>query len=150
MTKKPAARTYDDVLSLLGSQQFDVSADPDRTGAKAHSGTASAVRVSKYGCAAVIGPAEKGSATAVLLLQKPGFLLGGEISRILDRGYQKFLRNSKLEIPATAAPLRAIHDFSTELNGITGEMTMFNEAMGTTSDTYEYDRVLGRPDQPVR
>lgn len=145
MTKKPAARSYDDVLSLLGSQQFDVSADP-----KGQSGKGSAVRVSKYGCAAVIGPAAKGSATSVLLLEKPGFLLGGEISRIMDRGYQKFLRNSKLEIPATAPALRAIHDFTTELNEATGEMTMFNEAMGTTSDTYEYDRVLGRPDQPVR
>lgn len=145
MMKKSAARSYDDVLSLLGSQHFDVSADP-----KGQTGKGSAVRVSKNGCAAVIGPAEKGSATAVLLLEKPGFLLGGEITRILDRGYQKFLRNSRIEIPATAAALRAVHDFTTELNGATGEMTMFNEALGTTSDTYEYDRVLGRPDQPVR
>ena len=145
MTKKPAARSYDDVLSLLGSQHFDVSADP-----KGAAGKGTAVRVSKNGCAAVIGPAEKSLGTAVLLLQKPGFLLGGEISRILDRGYQKFLRNSKLEIPATALALRAIHDFTLELNEATGEMTLFNEAMGTTSDTYEYDRVLGRPDQPVR
>ena len=146
MTKKPAPRTYDDVLALLGSQHFDCSA-ADSKGA---TGRTSAVRVSKYGCAAVIGPAEKGAPTAVLLLQSPGFLLGGEISRILDRGYQKFLRTSKLEIPATAQPLRALHDFKTELNAATGEMTMFNEAMGTTSNTYEYDRVLGRPDQPVR
>ena len=108
------------------------------------------MRVSKYGCAAVIAPADKGSATPVLLLGKPGFLLGGEISHILDRGYQKFLRNSKLEIPATAQALRALHDFTNELNAATGEMTLFNNALGTTSDTYEYDRVLGRPDQPVR
>jgi hypothetical protein len=81
-----------------------------------------------------------------MLIQKPGWVLNGEISRLVDKGYQKFLKTSKLEIPATADKLRAIHDFSLELDQATGEVVLFNEAMGTTSDVYLYDRVAGRPD----
>jgi len=33
------------------------------------------------------------------LTANPGFLLGGEVSRLLDRGNQKFLKTSKLEVP---------------------------------------------------
>jgi hypothetical protein len=81
-----------------------------------------------------------------MLIQKPGWVLNGEISRLVDKGYQKFLKTSKLEIPATADKLRAIHDFSLELDQATGEVVLFNAAMGTTSDVYLYDRVAGRPD----
>jgi hypothetical protein len=99
--------------------------------------------VSKNGCAAEIAPAaEKGS--SVRLLAKGGWVLGGEISRLLDRGYQKFLKTSKLEIPATAEHLRAIHGFNEELKEAVGAMSLYNESLGTTSDRYVYDRVKGR------
>lgn len=81
-----------------------------------------------------------------MVLAKPGWVLGGEISRLLDRGYQKFLKTSKLEIPATADHLRAVHQFAQELDVATGETELYNEALGTTSDVYLYDRVAGRPD----
>jgi hypothetical protein len=80
----------------------------------------------------------------VRLLAKSGWVLGGEIARITDRGYQKFLKTSKLEIPATADILRAIHKFDEELKEAAGALSLYNEAMGTTSDRYVYDRVLGR------
>ena len=80
----------------------------------------------------------------VELLARPGWVLNGEISRLLDRGYQKFLKSSKLEIPATADHLRAIHEFSEELKEATGATSLYNEALGTTSDVYHYDRVKGR------
>jgi hypothetical protein len=73
-------------------------------------------------------------------------VLNGEISRLLDRGYQKFLKTSKLEVPATADNLRAIHKFARELDEATGETELYNEALGTTSQVYLYDRVAGRPD----
>ena len=78
------------------------------------------------------------------ILARPGWLLNGEISRILDRGYQKFLKSSHLEIPATADHLRAIHHFTEELKEAAGALSLYNEAMGTTSDVYNYDRVKGR------
>jgi hypothetical protein len=75
---------------------------------------------------------------------RPGWLLNGEIARLVDRGYQKFLKTSKLEIPATADHLRAIHEFTEELNEAIGATSLYNQALGTTSNVYNYDRVEGR------
>ena len=136
MAKKETPRSFNDVLSMLGSQRFDVA--PAQEGAKR---TPNAFQVRKYGCAAEIAAGADGS---VQLLARPGWLLNGEISRLLDRGYQKFLKTSHLEIPATADHLRAIHEFSEELKQVTGSMSLYNESLGTTSDVYQYDRVQGR------
>jgi hypothetical protein len=136
MAKKTAPRTFNDVLALLGGQRFDVA--PAHDGAKR---TPNAVQVRKYGCAAEIAAAPDGS---VEILARPGWLLNGEIARLLDRGYQKFIKTSKLEVPATADHLRAIHEFSEELNEAIGATILYNEALGTTSNVYNYDRVKGR------
>jgi hypothetical protein len=136
MAKKTPQRSFNDVLAVLGSQRFDVA--PAHEGAKR---AAKAFQVRKYGCAAEIAEAPSGT---VELLARPGWVLNGEISRLLDRGYQKFLKSSKLEIPATADHLRAIHEFSEELKEATGATSLYNEALGTTSDVYNYDRVKGR------
>ena len=109
MAKRPKPRSFDEVLSVLGNEKFDVA--PAKEGANRAAG---AVRVSKYGVAAEIAPSADAAACA-RLLAKPGWLLCGEIARLTDRGYQKFLKTSKLEIPATADILRAIHHFSEEL-----------------------------------
>jgi len=136
MAKNVASRSFNDVLSMLGSQRFDVA--PAQEGAKR---TANAFQVRKYGCAAEIAAAPDGT---VEILARPGWLLNGEIARLLDRGYQKFLKTSKLEIPATADHLRAIHEFSEELKEAIGATSLYNEALGTTSNVYNYDRVQGR------
>ena len=136
MANKQQERTFNDVLSALGTQRFDVAPAPE--GAKRN---AKAVKVSKYGCAAEIAPAPDGT---VEILVRGGVLLNGEISRILDRGYQKFLKTGRLEIPATADHLRSLHHFSEELKQAAGAMSLYNEALGTTSDVYQYDRVKGR------
>lgn len=78
------------------------------------------------------------------LTANPGYLLGGEISRLLDRGNQKFLKTSKLEVPATADHLRAVHHFAEELRERAGSESLYNESLGTVSDVYLYDRVKGR------
>jgi hypothetical protein len=136
MAKKTLQRTFNDVLALLGGQRFDVA--PAQEGAKR---TPNAVQVRKYGCAAEIAAAPDGT---VEVLARPGWLLNGEIARLLDRGYQKFIKTSKLEIPATADHLRAIHEFSEELNEAIGATSLYNQALGTTSNVYNYDRVKGR------
>ena len=136
MAKKSPQRSFNDVLSLLGSQRFDVA--PAQEGAKR---TPNAFQVRKNGCAAEIAAAPDGT---VVMLSNPGWVLNGEISRLLDKGYQKFLKTSHVEIPATADKLRAIHEFSEELNEATGATSLYNESLGTTSDVYMYDRVKGR------
>ena len=136
MAKKTPLRSFNDVLSILGGQRFDVA--PAQEGAKR---TPNAVQVRKYGCAAEIAAAPDGT---VEVLARPGWLLNGEIARLLDRGYQKFIKTSKLEIPATADHLHAIHEFSEELNEAIGATSLYNQALGTTSNVYHYDRVKGR------
>jgi hypothetical protein len=136
MAKKTRLPTFNDVLSILGGQRFDVA--PAQEGAKR---TPNAFQVRKYGCAAEIAPAPDGT---VEVLARPGWLLNGEIARLLDRGYQKFIKTSKLEIPATADRLHALHEFSEELNEAIGATSLYNKALGTTSDVYHYDRVKGR------
>ena len=49
MAKRPKPRSFDEVLSVLGNEKFDVS--PAQEGANRSAG---ANRVSKYGCAAEI------------------------------------------------------------------------------------------------
>ena len=137
MPKAVKQKTFDDVLSILGSERFDVA--PAADGA---SRAAGARRVSKYGCAAEIAPGDKGIGARIIT--RPGWVLGGEISRLVDRGYQKFLKTSKLEIPATAEHLRSIHKFSEELKEAAGALVLYNESLGTVSDKYVYDRLKGR------
>ncbi|HTH53283.1 MAG TPA: hypothetical protein VL495_04980 [Edaphobacter sp.] len=136
IAKKSQQRSFNDVLSILGSQRFDVA--PAQDGAKR---TPNAFQVRKYGCAAEIAAAPNGTPE---ILSRPGILLNGEIARLLDRGYQKFFKTAKVEVPATADHLRSLHEFTEELKEAIGGITLYNEALGTTSDVYMYDRVKGR------
>ena len=138
MSKKIKKVTFDEVLSTLGNERFDVA--PAAGGAK---GIPGARRISKYGCSAEIAPPDAADGS-VRMVGKAGWVLNGEIAHILDRGYQKFLATSKLQIPATADHLRCIHKFEAELKKAIGALTLYNESMGTTSDAYVYDRVKGR------
>ena len=136
LTKNTKSPSFNDVLSLLGSQRFDVA--PAQDGAKR---TPNAFQVRKYGCAAEIAAT---SDSKPEILVRPGILLNGEIARLLDRGYQKFFTTSKLEVPATADHLRSLHEFTEELTEAMGGTVLYNQALGTTSDVYQYDRVKGR------
>ena len=136
MPKKFTPRTFQEALSTLAGQQFDVSQAREGSG----SGTRG-YQIRKYGCAAEITAASDGT---TLILARPGWLLNGQIARLVDRGYQKFLKTPKLEVPATADHLRAIHEFSEELKEASGGTSLYNESLGTTSDRYVYDRVNGR------
>jgi hypothetical protein len=133
MPKKTKPLTFDEALNKLRSLQFDVQDAP---------GVAKAVRITKHGCAAVIAPAKDGKGVA--LVTKPGVILGGEIAILLDRGFQKFFKTSRIEVTATADHLKAEHRFSEELREVIGEAVLYNEALGSVSDEYMYDRVKGR------
>lgn len=144
MPRKIKQRSFDETVTHLRSIQFDVRDLP----AVANQGVTNRVMASKYDCAAVLGRDSKG---ATVLLHKPGVLLGGEIAILLDRGYQKFFKTSRLEVAATADRLKAEHRFTEELDEVIGGLDLYNEALGTVSDEYMYDRVKGRDkDAPPR
>jgi hypothetical protein len=132
MARKSRNPSFDQMLEILRSHAFAVAP---------FAGAEGGVLVSKYGAAAVLVPGKDGSAA---YWEHPGWLVGGEVARLLDRGYQKFLKSSKYEVPATASALEAIHRFGEELKQLTGGMSLYNESLGTTSDVYQYDRLKGR------
>jgi hypothetical protein len=133
MLKKPSRRTWDQVLSELRRLQFDVQDVP---------GVANQRRISKYGCAIVLEKAD--NEAGLRMVVRPGPVIGGEIAHLVDRGFQKFFQISKAEFPATAERLHTLHRFVEELKEVAGSVTLYNEALGTVSDAYLYDRVKGR------
>jgi hypothetical protein len=136
MASKVESVTYDQALAWLRDHQFDVLDAP---------GVSNRVFLKKYGVSAAIQRDDEGG---VRLFAKPGYLIGGEIARLVDKGYQKFLKTTKTEIPASADHLKAIHNFSEELKEATGSISLYNESLGTVSDRYMYDRVEDR-DEPT-
>jgi len=144
--KKIAKRTFNEVLQALGALKFDVAGAGEGAGSR----VSGAYRVSKYGCAAEIAPAPDvdpkitAPSTSARIVTKAGVLINGQIAHLLDRGYQKFFKTPKLEIVATADHLRSLHKFQQELDEAAGATMLYNESLGTTSDSYQYDRVAGR------
>lgn len=132
LAKKSRNPNFDQTLDILRAHGFAATAFAAAPGG---------VLVTKHGVGAVLVP---GQDTAVAFWERPGAVLGGEIARLLDRGYQKFLKTSHYEFPATAQQLEAIHLFSEELSQLTGTISLYNESLGTTSDLYQYDRLKGR------
>jgi hypothetical protein len=136
MARKSKALSLEQIAETLRSHGFEAT------------DSAGGLRVSKYGCAAVLvlhtGATMDSAGTVVAYSERPGAVVNGHIARLLDRGYQKFLQAGKFELPATAPQLQAIHRFTEELTQVTGGISLYNEALGTTSDVYQYDRVKGR------
>ena len=130
MAKK--STNFDEKVETLRAHGFVVSP---------YGGTPQAVLVSKQGVAAVLAT---GSEEQLAFVEPPGALVGGEVARLLDRGYQKFLKTARFEIPATAGALEGIHAFTEELKLLVGSVSLYNASLGTTSDLYQYDRLRGR------
>jgi hypothetical protein len=76
---------------------------------------------------------------------RAGILIGQEIGFLVDGGFQKFFRTSSgKKKPATADELKALHDFEEDLKEVLGQKSLYNEALGTVSTYYLYDRVANR------
>jgi hypothetical protein len=134
MPQKSRNPNFDQTLEILRAHSFDVAAS---------AGYADGALVSKYGAGAVLVAAQSKAAPAAFAV-RPGALVRGQVARLLDRGYQKFIKTPQFELPATAIQLQAVHQFSEELKLLTGAISLFNESLGTTSDVYRYDRLKGR------
>lgn len=132
MAQKQHKQNFDDALASLRSHSFDVQQVADVAGR---------VQARKYGCGALLERAADGG---VVCVAGPGRLIGGEMASIVDRGYQKFLQTSRVEMPATAEHLHALHHFTEELSEAAGTISLYNQALGTVSDLYQYDRLQGR------
>src|SRR4030081_1147212 len=135
MTKTIEARTYEEALAWLREHGFDVLDAPGMNGR---------VFLRKYNVSAAI---QKTPEDGVKIFAYPGYLIGSEISKLVNRGYQQFLKTSKTEVPATADHLKALQQFSEEMKEALGLPSLYNESLGTVSESYQYDRIKDR-DQP--
>jgi len=132
MSKKIKARSFVEGVTWFrdhGFEVLEVSGNSDR------------VFLKKYRCSAAI---ERSPDGGVRIFAYPGYVIGGEISKLVDHGFQKILKTSKAEYPATADHLKALHDFAEELKEGIGAISLYNESLGTVSESYMYDRVLDR------
>src|SRR5208283_2332271 len=105
MSRKSGNPNFDQTLEILRAHSFDVAP---------YAGVAGGVLVSKHGAAAVLAASQDKNGSAAFV-ESPGALVGGKVARLMDRGYQKFIKTPQFELPASATQLQGIHLFSEEL-----------------------------------
>ena len=99
------------------------------------------ILVSKHGCGAVL---ERTPAGQPRFAVGPGLLVGNGIALLVDGGFQKFWQDDVRRLPALADQLAALHRFVQDLRAVMGLTNLYNEALGTVSARYIYDRLEGR------
>ncbi|HEX8811956.1 MAG TPA: hypothetical protein VF742_08180 [Terracidiphilus sp.] len=75
--KQIKTKSYEDAVAWFREHGFDVLEAP---------GTRNRVFLKKYHCSAALEPTEDGG---VRIFAYPGYLMGGEISKLVDQGYQR-------------------------------------------------------------
>jgi hypothetical protein len=79
------------------------------------------------------------------LAESPGIVVGTEIARLVDGGYQKFIMTpSGKKRAALAADLYDVHNFEEDLRAAMEMPGTYNLSLGTVSNQYIYDRVEER------
>src|SRR5712692_5130321 len=136
MATKVEERTYEDAVQWLREHGFDLIEAP---------GTQGRVFLKKYNVSAAIQKTDDGGAK---IFAYPGYMIGSEISKLINRGYQQVLKTSKTEVAATADHLKSLQQFSEEMKEALALPSLYNESLGTVSEAYQYDRIADR-DKPV-
>jgi hypothetical protein len=137
MATKSIAKTFDEAVAWLRDHGFDLLEAP---------GVQNRDFIKKYNCSAAIEKTDDGG---VKIFAYPGYLIGSEIAKLVNRGYQQFFKTTKTEVPATAEQLKALHEFTEELKEAVGAPSLYNESLGTVSEDYVYDRVETRDKPPA-
>jgi len=128
--------SFEDHLSKARAAGFSVQS--------ANGGT----RIERAGVACIVREGEGGFP---MIVERPGIVMGNEIGSLTDGGFQKFFRTPHgRSKPALAEELVAVQNFSEDLREAFGLTSLYNEALGTVSNQYVYDRVKGRDSAPAR
>jgi hypothetical protein len=99
-------------------------------------------RIERDGVACI---AEPGTGDVPRIVERAGLMMGKEIGTLTDGGFQKFFVTPVgKRKPALAEELKAIQNFQEDLREALGLTSLYNEALGTVSNLYLYDRVEGR------
>jgi len=129
--ERPKELTFEERVERIRKAGFIADAQPGSR----------SVRVIRDGYATVLEFADG----MPQVIEGPGILMDGEIGVLTDSAFQKFfLTPTGKRKPALASELRMLHDFQEDLNEAVGEISLYNEALGTVSTLYLYDRVKDR------
>ena len=129
--ERPKQITFEDRLENLRKAGFTVNNLP-----------AGQFRVERGNCACVI---EKIPGDLARMVLRPGLISGEEIAALIDGGFQKFFRTpSGRKKPALAGELKELHAFTEDFREALGQVSLYNESLGTVSTYYLYDRVEER------
>jgi hypothetical protein len=132
--ERPKNLTFADRMDNLRKSGFTVTSAPN-----------GATRVVRGYCAVDL----KENGPSVDVSDRAGIVMGNEIGVLVDGGYQKFFQTpSGRRKPALAEELKALHEFEEDVKEALGQVNLYNEALGTVSTLYLYDRVADR-DQGV-
>lgn len=129
MPRRPAPPTLAAAQQQLTTLGFTITALRDGK-----------VLARKLGCAAILEENNRAAAIAV----PPGRVVGGELARLVDRGYQKFFKTADTQVPALPDQMADLARFENELRYACGIPSLYNEALGSVSDRYIYDRIWFR------
>ncbi len=128
--EQPKILTFADRLDNLRKSGFSVNSVPN-----------GATRVTRGFCAVDL----KENGASVDVSDRAGIVMGNEIGVLVDGGYQKFFQTpSGRRKPALAEELKALHEFEEDVKEGLGQVNLYNEALGTVSTLYLYDRVADR------
>ena len=112
-----------------------------RTGCEIREQSGGGQLIVRNGCGAVI---EESAGGNIQFRVRPGLILREKIAHLIDHGFQKFWQDGDRRVPARAEELKALHELQRDLRAAMGITTLYNEALGTVSSKYIYDRVEGR------
>jgi hypothetical protein len=133
--ERPKVLSFEDHLAKARAEGFTVQSVPEGT------------RIERNGIACVAKPGEGGFPRFMV---RAGVMMCGEIGTLVDGGFQKFFQTpSGKRKPALAEELKDIQNFQEDLREALGLTTLYNEALGTVSNKYLYDRVEGRDRAPA-
>jgi hypothetical protein len=123
--------TFEDHMNAARAAGFGtVPAGPGKT------------RIERNGIATVV---ESGPDEIPQVVERAGVVMGNEIGTLTDAGFQKFfVTPSGKRKPALAEELKGIQTFQEDLREALKLTSLYNEALGTVSNLYLYDRVEGR------
>jgi hypothetical protein len=126
---KPHEWTFEEHLADLAKFRFEVKRQT--TGAL----------ITRDGCGALLADLGGGK----VKIARTGILVNGEITALVNHGYQMFLTTPLgKELPALADHLKKLHSFDEDLREALGLTSLYNLSLGTTSDDHLYDRLEER------
>jgi hypothetical protein len=137
MTAKVEQKTYEDAVSWLRDHGFDLIEAP---------GAQTRVFLKKYNCSAAIQKTDDGGAK---IFAYPGYMIGSEISKLVNRGYQQFHEDDENRSAGHGRPPESAAAVLRRTERSAGTAQPLQRIARHVSESYHYDRIKDRDEPEV-